>query len=76
MGRTKQLGAIGILFTMLSGLISFVFNHFFIDYPSLKAAVNVIDVKQEKEIQLLDEIRMDIRQIRDQQNTVLKILAR
>lgn len=76
MGRAKWLGAFSILLTMFTGIISFVFNHFFIDYPNLKAEVNLIDVKQETEIKLLDEIRQDIRLIRDHQNTMLRMMSK
>lgn len=75
MQRIRKIGAVTILSAMLTGLGTFLFDHFVTDYPNLKAQVKVLEQKSKSEIEILNKVQEDIREIRRYQIDIYKILV-
>ena len=71
----RKWGAVTILGAMLAGLGTFLLDHFLTDYPNLKAQVRVLEIQSEDKLEILSDMREDIKEIRQGQIEIYKILA-
>jgi len=71
----RKWGAVTILGAMLAGLGTFLLDHFLTDYPNLKAQVKILETQNNSKIDILNDIREDIKEIRQGQIEIYKILA-
>jgi hypothetical protein len=60
---------------MLAGLGTFLLDHFLTDYPNLKAQVRVLEIQSEDKLEILSDMREDIKEIRQGQIEIYKILV-
>jgi hypothetical protein len=71
----RKWGAVTILGAMLAGLGTFLLDHFLTDYPNLKAQVRVLEIQSEDKLEILSDMREDIKEIRQGQIEIYKILV-